>query len=307
MYLDGFREFPGYPGLPEQAPRLERIGVFVSEIQAERFDLVVQMQGNGRITNPLAILLGGTLTAGFREPDGYCPDPDRFLLYPEEGLEVDRLLRLVGFLGGPARGNHLEFPLRHEDYVALQNIDQARHLQAGRFVCMHAGASTESRRWPPSNFVRVAARLSARGYPIVLTGTAAEADLTEAIAARLPDGAVNLAGKTDLGSLAALYSRAALLICNDTGVSHLADALRMPSIVISTGNNPQRWAPRDQQRHQVLCRQTGVLPSEVIERANLALSRYPGVAGEASAAGRFPAPTASGLTSRHCMAETVKS
>ena len=58
MYLNGFREFPGYPGLPEQAPRLERIGAFLNEIQAERFDLVLQMQGSGRITNPLAVLLG---------------------------------------------------------------------------------------------------------------------------------------------------------------------------------------------------------------------------------------------------------
>ena len=58
MYLDGFREFPGYPGLPEQAPRLERIGAFLDEIQAEEFDLVLQMQGSGRITNPLAVLLG---------------------------------------------------------------------------------------------------------------------------------------------------------------------------------------------------------------------------------------------------------
>ena len=57
MYLDGFREFPGYPGLPEQAPRLERIGAFLDEIQAEEFDLVLQMQGSGRITNPLAVLL----------------------------------------------------------------------------------------------------------------------------------------------------------------------------------------------------------------------------------------------------------
>ncbi|MGZ3469601.1 MAG: glycosyltransferase family 9 protein, partial [Isosphaeraceae bacterium] len=88
MYLDGFREFPGYPGLPEQAPRLERIGAFLDEIQAEEFDLVLQMQGSGRITNPLAALLGARITAGFLEPGGYCPDPERFLLYPDHGLEI---------------------------------------------------------------------------------------------------------------------------------------------------------------------------------------------------------------------------
>src|SRR5688572_16862307 len=38
-YLDGFREFPGFPGLPERPPQLERIAGFLAEIRAERFDL----------------------------------------------------------------------------------------------------------------------------------------------------------------------------------------------------------------------------------------------------------------------------
>ena len=82
------------------------------------------------------------ITAGFREPGGYCPDPERFLLYPDHGLEIDRLLSLVEFLGVPARGTHLEFPLRPEDYRALENIPEARRLQPGRYVCVHVGAST---------------------------------------------------------------------------------------------------------------------------------------------------------------------
>src|SRR4051812_24708624 len=41
-YLDGFREFPGYPGLPERAPQIGRIPAFLAEMQAERFDLAIQ-------------------------------------------------------------------------------------------------------------------------------------------------------------------------------------------------------------------------------------------------------------------------
>ena len=62
---------------------------------------------------------------------------------------------------------------------------------------------------------------------------------------------LNLAGRTDLGSLAALLDGARLLVCNDTGVSHVADALGTSSIVLSTGDNPQRWAPRDRHLHRV--------------------------------------------------------
>ena len=69
------------------------------------------------------------------------------------------------------------------------------------------------------------------------------------------------------GPLAALLSAARLLVCNDTGVSHLADALRVPSVVISTGDNPDRWAPADRRRHRVLCRDSGVGPDEAIAEA----------------------------------------
>ena len=57
--------------------------------------------------------------------------------------------------------------------------------------------------------------------------------------------ALDLAGRTTLGTLAAILERARMLVCNDTGVSHLADALSVPSVVISTGDNPERWAPVD--------------------------------------------------------------
>ena len=41
---------------------------------------------------PLTVLFGARRTAGFYLPGGYCPDQERFLPWPDEGLEVRRLL-----------------------------------------------------------------------------------------------------------------------------------------------------------------------------------------------------------------------
>src|SRR3954467_9251189 len=110
-YLDGFREFPGFPGLPERPPQIERIPSFLAELQAERFDLAIQLHGSGPIVNPLITLLGARRCAGFYLPGDFCPDPERFLTWPEHGLEIHKLLMLLEFLGLPEQGEELEFPL----------------------------------------------------------------------------------------------------------------------------------------------------------------------------------------------------
>jgi ADP-heptose:LPS heptosyltransferase len=263
-FLDGFREFPGYPGLPEREPEVERLPTFLKAMQAEQFDLCVQMHGSGGITNGLIARFGAGQNAGFFEPGTVCPDPSTFIPYPDWGLELRRLLRLLEHLGIAPRGEHLEFSLRDEDIRGARQMCESYGLKPHEYACIHPGASLPGRRWPPARFADVASALANDGLEIVLTGSAGELELTRAVARAMPFSPIDLAGRTPLGPLAALLSQAQLLVCNDTGVSHLADALGVPSVVISTGNNPERWAPIDQRLHRVLCRASGVPAEEVV-------------------------------------------
>jgi ADP-heptose:LPS heptosyltransferase len=269
-YLDDFREFPGWPGLPECRPQLERVPAFLAALQAERFDLAIQLHGSGSVTNPLAVLCGARSVAGFFRPGEYCPDPELFLPYPARGREARRLLALLDFLGIEPDGDDLEFPLRRQDHDRLR-ATAGGQFGWGTYVCVHPGASAPGRRWPASGFAEVARALAGRGLGVVLTGTAAEAGLAKEVARRAAVACLDLSGRTDLGALGALLGGARLLVCNDTGVSHLAAALRVPSVVISTGDNPERWAPADGRRHRVLCDPAGVSAADVVAEADALL------------------------------------
>jgi ADP-heptose:LPS heptosyltransferase len=251
-YLDGFIAFPGYPGLPESPARIKAIPAFLADVQARRFDLALQLHGSGGITNPLVSLFGARQSAGYVVPGEYCPDPERFLPYPADEPEVRVHLRLMAFLGVPLQGEALEFPLSEADDAALGALPEVRDLRAGEYICVHPGARLRSRRWPPERFAAVADALAGCGVRVVLTGSAGEADLTRAVAAAMRAPALDLAGRTDLGALAALVRDARLLISNDTGLSHVAAALRVPSVVIASGSDVRRWAPLDRVRHRLL-------------------------------------------------------
>lgn len=265
--VDDFREFPGFPGLPERPPDLARLPAFLAEMRASRFDLAIQLHGSGRITNPLVGAFGADATAGFYERGRHCPDPGRFLPDFGRGTEVRRLLDLAESLGAPPRGEHLEFPVRDADREALRRVEGAGALEAGAFACVHPGASVPERRWPAERFAAVADDLAARGLRVVLTGARAESGLTRRVARLMRAPALDLAGRTDLGTLAALLEGARLLVCNDTGVSHLAAALRVPSVVLAPPANIARWAPADRGRHRVL-------PQDVGPRAAVAQAEW---------------------------------
>lgn len=271
-YLNGLLEFPGYPGLPERPLQLHTLPAFLELAQQQSFDLAIQMHGSGVITNPLTVLLGAQITAGFFLPGHYCPDPGFFLPYVQQESEVRRYLTLMQGLGIPPQGEELEFPLYEQDHTALQAITAAYGL-ARNYVCIHPGASVSARRWPPEQFAAVADWLADRGFQIVLTGSAAETELTQTVATAMHAPSLNLAGRTSLGAIAALLSRSRLLICNDTGVSHLAAALQTPSVVIFSDSDPERWAPLDRDRHRVVCAAPELTAHPVITQAERLLDK----------------------------------
>jgi ADP-heptose:LPS heptosyltransferase len=251
-YIDDFIEFPGFPGFSQRTPAVDALPRFLENVHARRFDLALQMHGDGRISNLLVSTFGARRTAGYYRRGGHCPDPELFLPWRNGDHEIERWIALLEALGAPSNGTTLEFPLDGHDYRQLDAHPRAATLAGSDYVCVHPGSQLASRGWYPERFAAVGDALAAEGLRVVLTGTAREAPLTRSVARAMRAPSLDLAGETTLGGIAALIDRARLLVSNDSGVVHVAVARGTPSVAVSCGADVKRRAPLDSALHRVL-------------------------------------------------------
>lgn len=248
--IDELVVFPGARGFPEQPETDSGLPHFLAAMRERRFDLVIQMHGSGGPANAIVKQLGAAACAGFLQPHE-APEPG-FIFWPDALPEPQRYLSLVRALGLHAVNDALWFPLTAHDRDEYAALESQHGIEPKRLVLIHPGAQLPSRRWPAARFAEVADALSMRGWQIAITGTSSEAPITDTVIGAMAAPSLHLAGATSLGGLAALVEHARLVVCNDTGISHVAAAMGTPSTVIASGSDTRRWAPLDHERHRVI-------------------------------------------------------
>jgi heptosyltransferase II len=114
---------------------------------------------------------------------------------------------------------------------------------AGAEIGLICGSENNpEKRWPTQHWRALIEALPSERF--VLFGTANDAPLTATIASGFsPERVENLAGKTDLPSYVARLRTCRLLVTNDTGGMHLANALGVPLIALFGPTNPSRTGP----------------------------------------------------------------
>jgi ADP-heptose:LPS heptosyltransferase len=151
--------------------------------------------------------------------------------------EVERALSLAATAGYP-------LPAGDDGRLRVRrDADPPPGLPAEPFVVLHPGASVSARAWEPRRWAELAALLSAEGRRLVVTGAPAEAPLTAMVAAAAP-GAVDLGGRCDIASLAAVLALAEAVVVANTGPAHLAAAVGTPVVSLFAPTVPAvRWRP----------------------------------------------------------------
>lgn len=202
-------------------------------------DVVIDLHGRGPASQRLLLATRPRRLIAFTNPE--VPETEGFPQWRDDEHEVRRWCRMLIESGIPADPDDLD--LEPPPMVASSITRDA--------VVIHPGAAFPARRWPAQRWAAIAAALAPN---VIITGSAAERDLAVKVADAAgiePDHV--MAGRTDLIELAAIVSAARLVVSADTGIAHLATALRTPSVVLFGPTPPARWGPPpNRSRHRAI-------------------------------------------------------
>ena len=125
-----------------------------------------------------------------------------------------------------------------------------RTAQAGdEFVILHPGSARAEKFWEADRWARLIEHcVEERQMKCVLTGGRSAMERTQiaAIKSASRSEVIDLSGKTDLLTLAAVVRKARLLVTVDSAPMHFAAAWGTPQVVLFGPTNPFHWHPRSE-------------------------------------------------------------
>ena len=240
-----------YPG------RIKSYLSFLKEFRKKRYDLVIEARADIRDILFVMYLVKSKYRVSYRVGGG------GFLLthvVPFERIKhrVSYHLDIIRFLGGIRIG--LDWGIRLSD----KEIDKAKEIFMGETVLkvgINPGGRKGLKCWAPERYAALARRLVTEcRAEVFFTGSPAEDGLIDSIIKDSGEAAYNLAGKTELKTLAALIARFNLFVTNDSAPLHLASAMKTPTVAIFGPSKSNETGPYGN-IHRVVekdfpCRQT---------------------------------------------------
>jgi heptosyltransferase III len=198
--------------------------------------------------------LAGELTDYFSDFDlivSYLYDPDKifqtnvarcspaqFLVGPHRPAETDTVHATAVYLK----------PLKR---LAIFDADPVPHLtlnpQPSTFnqLALHPGSGSEEKNWPEEKWAELIGRLMEEtDYHLLLVGGEAEGGRMQRLSASLPALRFEVAQSLPLTELAWRLGGCAGFVGHDSGISHLAAALGLPSLILWGDTAEALWRPQ---------------------------------------------------------------
>ncbi len=223
----------------------------VKRLRKRGYDLFIELPNNlGKFTRFLrdvlfAKAIGCKYALGFRIATLriFLKAQARYIRFKGE---AERLLDILADEGIPNRKATFQLPIKEKDVRFVDDLFEKYGMSEEELcIAINPGAKRSTNRWPKERFAVVGRALRERyGAKIWITGGPDDVEVANRIADEIADGAIPVAGKTSLLQSAELLRRCTMLITNDTGAMHLAEAVDTPAVAIFSARDfPSKWYP----------------------------------------------------------------
>lgn len=167
-------------------------------------------------------------------------------------LMVERFAQLAEKPGAPLPRPIAHPQLRSTAAERQKTLAELAMSRPEKLVAFCPGAEYgPAKRWPAAHFAELAKKLTAAGCTVWLFGSPKDHAVAEEIGRLAPGLTRNLCGTTSLAQAVDLLALADLVVCNDSGLMHVAAAVDRP-IVALYGSSSPGFTPPLSERAEIL-------------------------------------------------------
>jgi heptosyltransferase III len=155
----------------------------------------------------------------------------------------DKQIHVVQYLAETIGLQHVELPFK----LSLKTADLSIGGSSSQPIAIHPGSGSAQKCWPASSFAALINSLWQRNYPVLLLAGPADHPRVEDIQRLLPPqpipGSLTTLIDMPLIEVAQHLLQCRCYIGNDSGVTHLAAMLGVPTVVLFGPSDPSTWHP----------------------------------------------------------------
>lgn len=271
---------------------IKQIYAFIKEVRDTKYDLVIDFQTLLK-SGIIVFLSRSDNKTGFGKGMEHMEHSYMFLnrRIPPVNMNNHAILRslmLLKAIGIQSEKIVFNLPVsekarkKAESLLGLNNADAAKPV-----VAINPAAKWETKMWDNQKFALLADRLIENHHARVLfTGSNYDFPLICDIINNMKHNAANLAGKTALKTLAAVFEKSDLVVSTDTGPMHVAAAVETPVLALFGPTAPWRTGPYGSM-HRVVrtgiecspcfkrkCKTTACMKLISVDRVMTAISKF---------------------------------
>jgi len=184
-----------------------------------------------------------------------------FLSWDEKIHLTDHILRQFSQYGFPVSASNPRLYLKESDRDLGKDFWRRKGLtleERSKVIIIHPGSGSKRKVWPLERFLTLAQTLqnSLCSRILIILGPAEGLEVERVFEGMDPHALIQVKGLSLL-QIASVMEGCRLFIGNDSGISHMASALGLPTIAIFGPTDPKVWSPRGERvwvvRREIPC------------------------------------------------------